>query len=326
MKCLEVALCDLDTDYILKFASQLTNKAKVNVHIFTNVEAFFSDEGDFDIAVMTEDFQEITEFKTKGKINRKYFLSEEPVEDELNHIYKYQSIDNIFTCIEELRLVVQASASVKKSNEKSKMVCVYSPISHELQLPFAMALSQEYKTEGSVLFLDLEEISILPALVGNACERNLLDLLYEVNAGTEINISQYVRNFFGCDYINPFLNPNEISEIDEDTWMMFFEMLQKTDYDVIVVLFGRTINGFGKLLSGMKKLYVLGRPGDYFKKGQQQFFEYLERIELDTDVESVILPMSAGNLSDGTYQIEELLQGNLGMFVRKLTGAKKKNY
>lgn len=28
-----------------------------------------------------------------------------------------------------------------------------------------------------------------------------------------------------------------------------------------------------------------------------------------------LLPMSAGNLVDGTYAVEELIQGNLGMFV-----------
>ena len=31
-----------------------------------------------------------------------------------------------------------------------------------------------------------------------------------------------------------------------------------------------------------------------------------------------MLPMSAGNLVDGTYAIEELIQGNLGMFVRRM--------
>ena len=28
--------------------------------------------------------------------------------------------------------------------------------------------------------------------------------------------------------------------------------------------------------------------------------------------------MSAGNLVDGTYAVEELIQGNLGMFVRRM--------
>jgi hypothetical protein len=190
-----------------------------------------------------------------------------------------------------------------------------------------MALGQAYRTGGKVLFIDLEEISIMPNLIGTNCERNLMDLLYLLNTNSgkmENSISDYVRSFMGFDYIEPFWNPNEISEIDEDTWSQFFEMLQKVEYDVVVILFGRAINGFSKFIERLNRLYVLGRPGDYFKKGQENFLDYLERIKADIVVENVLLPMSAGNLSDGTYQLEELLQGNLGVFVNKLMNANGK--
>ena len=153
----------------------------------------------------------------------------------------------------------------------------------------------------------------MPKLIGRNCERNLMDLLYLINTneGTNVDLSEYVRSFMGFDYIEPFLNPNEISEIDENTWDMLFD-------SVVVILFGRAINGFSKSIERLHKLIVLGRPGDYFRKGQEIFLDYLDRIRLEVPVENIILPMSAGNLSDGTYQLEELLQGNLGVFVKKL--------
>ena len=57
---------------------------------------------------------------------------------------------------------------------------------------------------------------------------------------------------------------------------------------------------------------------------QDFFLDYMRRINAEDLVESVVLPMSAGNLSDGTYQIEELLQGNLGVFVKRLVSANSK--
>ena len=59
MKNLEVALCDLDSDYILRFATYLMERFNVGVHIYTTPEGFFSEERDFDLTILTEDFREI---------------------------------------------------------------------------------------------------------------------------------------------------------------------------------------------------------------------------------------------------------------------------
>ena len=323
MKNLEVALCDFDSDYIFMFSNYVLSMPKVSVHIFTTPEGFFSDETDYDVTIMTEDFDEIAGFRPKGKLGHKYFLSEESDILKENHIYKYQSIDKIVDEIRELREIGIAKASMKKSKFNSKLVGVYSPTSHELQLPFAMALGQAYRTKGRVLFIDLEEISVMPSLIASDGKQNLMDLLYEINTSEEIDITGYLQTFMGFDYIEPFFNPNEIGEIDVDTWTRFFNTLSNSNYDVVVVLFGRAINGFTEYIKQLDKLYILGRSGDYFRKGQEMFLEYLSRIEADIELENVILPMSAGNLTDGTYQIEELLQGNLGVFVKKLTEANK---
>ncbi len=324
MRNLEVALCDSNEDYILKFASYLMEELKASLHIFTTTESFFSDEGEYDVAIISEDFEEIAEFRPKGCIKHKYFLRENNEDESTDSICKYQSMDNIINSIKEFRQM--PSTNGKKSKEKSKLIGVYSPMAHELSLPFSMALGQAYRTKGRVLFLDLEELSIMPDFTGRTSERNLMDLLYDISTNTsKIDLSEYVKNFMGFDYVEPFLNPNEIGEIDSDTWKLFFEMLINTDYDVIVILFGRAINGFGSFLEKLEKLFVLGKPGDYFKKGQEAFLDYIDRSKIELELENVILPMSAKNLTDGAYQLEELLQGNLGLFVKKLMNMNGQN-
>ncbi len=325
MKKKNLALCDLDSDYIMKFATYLMENTDLGVHIFTTPEGFFVDENDYDVTILGEEFKEIAGFRPKGNMGHIYFLCESSGYESEDYIYKYQSVDRILDEIDELKKTkVSAGASIKKSDEMSKLIGVYSPVNHELQLPFSMALGQVLRTKGKVLFIDLEEISIMPNLLGVDCERNLMDLLYEINTNQEINIENYVKGYMGFDYIAPFINPNDISEIDEDTWSRFFEMLTKSDYDIVVVLFGRMISGFAGLAEKLDRLYVLGKPGDYFKKGQEIFFDYLRRLSVESMVENVVLPMSAGNLTDGTYQLEELLQGNLGVFVKKLINANGK--
>jgi hypothetical protein len=171
---------------------------------------------------------------------------------------------------------------------------VYSPVAHELQLPFSMALGQLCKPAGGrVLFLDIEEISILPKLIGKTCERNLMDLLYVVDIGTgDIDLNEYIRSTMGFDYVQPFLNPNEVSEVDASAWQHLLELLKQTNYDAIVVLFGRTINGFDKCLGMLDKLYLLEKTGDYFRKSQEMFLDYIERLGLEVDIEDVVLPMT----------------------------------
>lgn len=324
MRNLEIALCDIDDSYIMRFASYLMEKYDAGIHIFTSTEGFFEDEGTYDLAIMSEDFKELCDFKTKGMVKQKYFLSEDAGDESEDSIYKYQSIERI---LEKVNLLKHEATnnSINLSKKNSKMIGVYSPISHELQLPFTLALNQAYTKLGRVLFLDLQEISILPAYAGS-CERNLMDLLYEINTNSEnVDYLSYIKNYMGFDYISPFYNPNEIGEIDEATWLLLFNWIKKLNYDYVVVLFGRVINGYTKVIGDFEKLYVLSQPGDYYKKSRDQFLDYLERLKLPLEIENVNLKMTAKNLSEGTYQLEELLQGNLGMFVKKLMSMNGQN-
>ncbi len=320
MANIELALCDLDLDYIMAFASYMMEHVPgSNIHIFTTPESFFADEEDYDVALLTTDFEEISAFRKKGKVSHRYLLCEKDTEDE-DCIFKYQSMDMVIDRIIELKSAgFMGQAKRSKSLGKTKLIGVYSPNSHELSMPFSMALGQAQKEEAKVLFLDLEEISILPQLLGGGKDKNLMDLLYEVSIGNEdIDLIEYTRYFMGFQYISPFSNVSDIGEVEEDTWARLFDRLMREKFDVIVVLFGRTINGFAKHLQRLDKLYLLNKPGDYYCLMQENFIKFLQRAGVDCDMEEVLLPMSAANLSTGSYCLEELLQGNLGVFVGRL--------
>ena len=151
MNNLQIALCDQCEDYIIKLASYLMEKANASFHIFTSTEGFFTDENNYDIALLSEEFADVGNFKPKGMIKHKYYLTEDQEDKTEDGIYKYQSADNIFDQIKELK---STYAKIKSNDGMSKLVGVYSPAAHELQLPFSMALTQIYGTNKKVLFID----------------------------------------------------------------------------------------------------------------------------------------------------------------------------
>ena len=157
----------------------------------------------------------------------------------------------------------------------------------------------------------MEELSILQMLTKQQGNRSFVDLLYLMTrqeAGGE-DIRAYTNCFMGVDYVSPFAGPEEMADVEKETWVALFQQLMASDYDTVVLLFGRTIRGFQEIISGCQELIVLGKPGDYYRMSQGKFVEYAENHYTGVQVHEVLLPMSAGNLVDGTYAVEELIQG-----------------
>lgn len=322
MKTRSIVLCDPDTYYATGLASYMMEHfSDINIHIYTNTECYFADEGEYDIGLLESSFAKVDSFKRQGKIRKKYLMCDGTEDADLMHlecIDKFSPMDEIINKITENEEKAPRLISLESGN--SSVVGIYSPISHELQLPFAMAAARQYAVNEKVLFVDLEEISILSTLTGQDNSKNMLDCLYMLSTEEkgEVDLSEYINEYMGFDYIPPFIGPDEINEIGKASWKRFFESVLYMGYDKIVVLFGRAIDGFCEIISSISQLIILSRPGDFYKKSTDAFTRYLIDQDVQTDMGVVQLPMSAQNLSDGSYCTEELLMGNLGAFVQKL--------
>ena len=202
------------------------------------------------------------------------------------------------------------------------MIGIFSPISHELQLPYALAVCQICREQGSVLFLDLEEFSVLPEFLGiqNTEEcRTILDLLYllEGENRSQADFKSHVRQYMGIDYILPFSDPEEMGKILPEQWQRLFAAALGAGYDTVVVLFGRVCQGFCELGGLCQEFLVLSKPGDYYQKSLHSFMAQARGLIGGRSLQLMQLPMSAAGLTEGTYRLEELIQGNLGLYVRR---------
>lgn len=322
LKQTSVVLCDSDGEYLQAFASYLAGHVPwLEIVSYSCQEEFLQDERTYEIGILTAEFLQVLEFSGKDSIKRKLYLSDDDLLEEYRHlpmVYKYQSMEVVVEMLKKLRSGADAGRCFA-SLGNSLLYGIYSPICHELQLPFALSLCRILAERGSVLFLDIEELSVLSRLIERAWDRDLLDILYvsEGSEGREPELSAYIRQFMGIDYLPPFGSPEDINEVTREQWQRFFERLNGLSYTYIVILFGRTMPGFREMAASCQELLVLNKPGDFYQKSQSSFLEYAGRAGLDGSISCVQLPMSAGNLSDGRYLLEELLQGNLGIYVRR---------
>lgn len=323
MKQMSVVLCDSDETYLQAFAAYLAAHIPwMSIVSYTEESAFLQDEREYGIGILSGSFLQVMEFSGRENIREKLYLCDDAVLEEYRHlpmVYKYQSMDVVVEMLDKIRQRRPEGQAGSCYLGETQVYGIYSPISHELQLPFSLALSRELSKQGRVLFLDLEELSIMPQLIERDWDRNLLDALYvmEGTGGEKMDMSPFICQFMGVDYIPPFESPEDISGVKREQWQKFFRSLGGMPYRYIVVLFGRAVDGFREMAGCCQKLLLLNKPGDFYQKSQRCFMDYADKAGLDSEITPVQLPMSAGNLSDGAYLLEELIQGNLGGYVRR---------
>lgn len=320
-----IVVCDEDEAYVEAFTAYLLGKlGDITVCSFTKKDEFLQDDRRYALGILSREFLEVEEFSCKDNIVEKMYLCDEDIASEYEHlpmVYKYQSMDIVVEMLQRRRRKQKQRQIFGNGRRKGKLIGIFSPISHELQLPFALAVCQICQEQGSVLFLDLEEFSILPEFMGIRDEEGktgtLLDMLYLLEGGGETEFKSYTRQYMGIDYLLPFSDPEEMSGICVEQWKNLFSAAVSEGYDAVIVLFGRVLQGFWELSALCQELLVLNKPGDYYQKSQKNFMHFAAGILDRKLLWPIQLPMSAGNLADGTYRMEELIQGNLGVYVRR---------
>lgn len=319
----KLVVCDLDEAYVEAFAAYLLEKLEdVEISTYTNVLDFKRDQNKmYDVGILGKEFLEVLERDSANNILEKLYLCDERIASEYEYlpmVYKFQSMEIVEEMLRRIQMRVRKSQwEDRGKSQGAHIIGIYSPISHELQMPFGLALCQTYSEQGKVLYVDIEELSIMQSLMCKDGGKNMQDLFYYLKQDKEIEIEEFVSSFMGVDYLRPFNNPEELNEVSKEDWEKFFSIIKLGGYDNVVVLFGRTIQGFSNIIRGYDELIVLSKQGDYYDKSRECFCEYLKKIGVEIELKNMVLPMSASNLTMGNYVLEELVQGNLGMYVRR---------
>ena len=98
-------------------------------------------------------------------------------------------------------------------------------------------------------------------------------------------------------------------------WKRLLAAALGVGYDTVVVLFGRVCQGVWELGGLCQEFLVLSKPGDYYQKSLHSFMAQARGLIGGRSLQLMQLPMSAAGLTEGTYRLEALIQGNPALYV-----------
>ena len=322
MKEKSILICDSDRSYAEALMRFLIGSRKdLRIVCDTSVESFLREKGRFSIALMTEEYLKADENEGSGEriIEHRIQLCgyEEIGYKEYESIYKFQDMDLFLDRLCQIDWEVPAGKR-KDATSETKFTGIYSPMKHELMLPFSILYSRLLADREKVMFLDLEENSILSRLTGRNPRSNLLDCIYDIETSPAgFNLSSYTDVYEGISYIGPVLNPSDLASVTEKQWIELFDKIREADFGKVVILFGDIPQGFDTMLILMDAMIILGKPGEYYKEPEKRFMEFIKKQCDRIEIREVMLPMSAAAVSDDRFAMKDMIHGNLGLFMRK---------
>ncbi|MBQ5430830.1 MAG: hypothetical protein IIU28_04165 [Lachnospiraceae bacterium] len=321
MKAVKLLIADKDSAYVQAMVNYLIGSG-VNYEVtgYTKVELFLQEEGIFQLALLGEGFIEEVGH-TKMKLGHVLFLTGDIQKEREGYqpIYKFQMMGDFIRQLQK-NLKTPVTQATPAGRKDQRNICIYSPMHHELALPFALSMSRILAEQGQTLLVDMEEISLLPELLERSPNRDLGDYLYYLSSGgkeTGSDITDFLGYYEGFYYLAPLQGIGAVADVKEEDWCRLFEQLSREEFTQILWLMDAQIQGMPQILERVSEILLLGKPGDYYVRSQKKFLEQLVEAGLEEKVHAMMLPMSAGNLTSGGYHMSQLLNGNLGGYVRK---------
>ena len=329
MKQQSVLLCDTDAAY-LQSASRYLALQGYGVTTYSETAIYADDFCHYDVAVMTPEFLEAGDpYRHGGRLL--CLLSERGGGPEgIESIYKFQDMDAFTARIEGRR-------SDEEGIPDLHFVC--SPIYHELRLPFALALARIYAESGRTLFIDLSEASILTELMQQTLDEenipyelggpDLIDLIYSLESREVFDREEaeqslpeeFVMLYDGFYYLPPAADAKALSDVTKAQWSHLMKAVLSSAFSTVVILSDRLPIHLAEWCGENSEVILLSKRGDYYRKSEKKFEDYFEERLPSVKRRDIDLPMSAAGLSDGTWYLPSLLEGNLGNFVRECVGS-----
>ncbi len=317
----KLLICDTDTAYVKALTTYLMQALQgFSITMYTDTEAFSNDEEDYRVSLLGDEFlKDIDAKKTAGdtsRFGRILHLCSASGGDDAGYpaVFKFQQMGTFVKAILSYS-DMRGSAESEDPGRKQRWYGIHSPIRHELQLPFAIAYGRMRARQERVLFLDLETNSIMEDLIDCEKSRSLLDALYLAEEAAGADIAELADYYEGMFYLAPMRNFGEAVRVQPEQWERLFCSVRQADFDSVVVLFDDGVQCMSELFGCLEELILLCKPGDYYQKSKGKVLHYIESLPDRPVVQDVDLALSGGNLTDGTYRFEQLLEGNLGRFV-----------
>ena len=318
MRAISIVICDTDSAFVQSLSWFLCGQMKnISVVAFTQMNSFLNSSGHYHLGLFGKEFLQVYEEQNPDLgIDDIYYLSSTLGEGfgSYNVFYKYQNMRCLLEIIAQKHLEEKMGCN---ESEKPKVYGIYSPIQHDLRVPFSLTFSHLLSQKKETLFLDLEPFSVLPGLIPNdRFDTDFMDIMYLLKSQKkDFDLKKYIFYFEDIAMLPVAKNPFDFAAADEDAWDLLIEKILKLRFQ-LVVLFDRLDSVSKCFYPIMDELILLGRPEDYYRYSQECCREYLNESDLEFSLHSVDLNMSATGLKEGSFGMKKIIEGNMAGFIQ----------
>ncbi|MDO4634281.1 MAG: hypothetical protein Q4B01_10525 [Eubacteriales bacterium] len=336
MRKQNLAICDLEVRYAYNLMEYMAQRQRIpfELLVFAEVESLlvFAKDHAIDLLLISERMmcEEIRQLKS-GKI---LILSEGGALEEYQDypmIYKYQPSDRLVSevmtyCAKETSQPIGAAL-----NRNAQILGVYSPVRRCGKTCFALTLGQILARNRSVIYLNMEAYAGFERLTGQEFASDLSDVMYFIRqkqGNLLYKLHSATLHLGRMDYLPPAFSAADLKEVKIQEWnTLLTDLTRIGGYDTVILDVGDTIEDVYALLENCTRIYS-PMTGDLVARGKIEQYEKLlremEYEELLERTQYLRLPF-AEPASGGTYFLEQLVQGEMGNYVRKLLTESGKN-
>lgn len=342
MNKISVAICDTDDTYRERFAAYLVERRadKFNVHTFSGAEHFLQalSGQQFDVAILGQGFETTECVVRERQIPLLLLLDTRPellAEDSAYMtgekemcvtFFRYQPMDAILHEVQVLAGGGFPEESVTGHSGRLEVLGVYSPIMHEMQMPFSMVLAEKLAEQRKVLYVNLMCHSGFLEIFGLSGRYDMGDIVLRLR-----NKRLFAETFLKClyesnrvNYIPPFCNPEDLRGYTLEDHLALLSFLEEsTDFETLILDFGEGTEQFAEVLDTCQAIYCPMKTGYFYECRMHEFLMYLEKSSAGSVRERIHimnLPFSAKQIRGGVDVRKQLLWSEFGDYVRSYLG------
>lgn len=329
MKKLNFAICDLEAAYACRLMNYLTDKQNIpfEILVFSSLDSMevFTREHAIELLLISSRMMcgQIREMD----IHRVVILSEGELVagfEDYPTVYKYQASGSLAAEVMEYYAAQMQDAMPFYMKRNASVIGVYSPIGRCGKTCFALTYGQILAQRQKVLYLNLEDCAGFELLTGQNPSADLTDAMYFVrqNKGNVIvKINALVQRLGELAYVPPAYSAADLADVEEQEWLQLLDSVTALGgYETVILDMAGTVEARRALLSACTKLYVPVCDGIAAKAKLQQFEKLLTDLdceEIRKELRYLHLPF-AEPAGQGEYALEQLINGEMGDFVRRL--------
>ena len=309
---MKIAICDFDEKYVDSLLTYLYGKCSANNYAtFTTINDYEDSltKAEYDYCVMGDKFYEKLRGNNGSNVNAGRLIILSSAIDNLSseegcYIYKYGPMDGLYKMLN----------SNNRNITAAKSFAVYSPSHHELTEMYGLSMCRMLSEEMKVLLVDMMHIPIIKRLIRDGPKGSIIDVIYKLENNKSEEIKDLMDEYKGVDIL-PFAHtPTDIISISKSQWKKLIDYIDSLDYEAYIFVLDDISQGFKEIIERAGNCVLINKRGDYYRMQQEEMRDYIKSLGVRTT--GVELLMSANNLNEGCYQLEELITGNLGHFVR----------